>query len=170
MSALSPSKSTTGSGHSVLYKNVPASPNKTYMACIQLASDLGVVSNSHQTGLAVRNNSNGKVVVFTASSNSQLTFTVVEWTTTTSFNSVLYTTTGSPPAVFSNYIVLAINFDGTNLSFRYSPYYNGSESNFIEIYTTTVAAFLGSFDSWGLTIFKNAGTLNTLYCDWLRVV
>jgi hypothetical protein len=163
-------KPTDQNGHSVLYKNVPASPNnKTYMGCFQVASDLTSLGNNHQAGLALRNNTNGRIVAFTVASAPNLTLFVANWTTTISFSTTPFTATGIPLIGYGDYIVLGIQFDGTNLSFRYSSYAGGAESNFVQVFTATVASFLTSFDAWGITIFKNAGTLNTSFCDWLRV-
>lgn len=164
-------KTVNGAGHCVLYKNVPASPsNKTYYACLQWGSDLAGTSSNQQIGISLRNNTNGKVVLFVVASSANPTTYVSHYTTTTAFDSLVFSASVVSTPIPHQYFVLGVTYDGTNLSFKYSPYHGGSEETMTTVYTETVASFLGSFDAYGLTIYKNNGTSNQLYCDWIRVV
>lgn len=162
--------SSDAGSHSVLYKNVPASPNKTYYACLQWASDLAGSGNNCQVGIAARNNTSGRLLVFVLAANPIPTFFVVRWTTSTSFNAIAFSGTVQPPFIPGSYGVMAFTSDGTNLAFKYSPFHQGGESNYVTIYSEAIATFLTSFDAFGLTILKNSGATNQLFCDWIRVV
>lgn len=163
-------KSTDAGSHSVLYKNVPASPNKTYYACLQWASDLAGSGNNCQVGIAARNNTSGKLLLFVLAANPVPTFFVTQWTTSSSFSAISFSGTVQPPFIPGTYGVMAFTSDGTNLAFKYSPFHQGAEQNYVTIYTETIASFLGAFDAYWITMFKNSGTTNQLFCDWIRVV
>lgn len=162
-------KSSDAAAHSVLYKAVPASPNKTYQACLQWASDIAGSGANCQAGIVARSSA-GALLVFVLSANPTPTFFVVRWTNSTSFNVIAYSGTIQPPFIPGTFGVMAMNYDGTNLAFQYAPFYEGGEANLVTIYSEAVATFLGTFNQFGLTILKNSGTTHRLFCDWLRVV
>ena len=162
-------KSVNGSGQSVIYKAVPASSNKTYYAALQWGSDLAGSGNNCQVGIAARS-SGGKLLICTVAGNPTPTLFVARWDTSTSFNTISFTASIVPHIVPGQTFVLAFTSDGTNLSFKYSPHYGGGEETLKTVYSEAIATHLGTFNQFGLSIFKNSGTTNSLYCDWLRVL
>lgn len=164
------SRSADAASQTVLYKNVPASPNKTYYAAIQWASDLNGSGNNTQCGLALRATATGALLIYTMAANPTPTLFVSNWSTSTLFNSIAYTETVIPVVGPGSYYVLAFTSDGTNIAFKYSPFHEGGEGNYVTVFTVAIATFLGAFNSYGLSFFKNSGTTSTMFCDWIRVV
>jgi len=164
-------KSNTADKLAVLYQNVPASPNKTYYSLFQWASDNKSSSSNSAVGLIARNNTSGRILFFFLSNSaSQPILSVSQWLTSTSPIATVFSASIIPNFIPGMYGVLGMTFDGTSLSFKYSPLYNGAFENFVTVYSETLVAFIAAFDSFGIGIYHHRSVTTTLYSDWLRVV
>ena len=129
-------------------------------------------------GLALWDNSgaSGEMIVFGGAGNSSLYALVQRLTNNSTFSAnQLLTTNGFLSAYGSGVagptgtipVYQRIQNDGTNLKFSIS--YTGIEGSFKQLYTETIAAFIGTVGYAGITYDnQDATNQSLLICDWIR--
>ena len=129
------------------YTSAPSTPWNIYLRFISPR----VFGANVQFGLALRNSSNSKILLFTYNTNTSIT--IQEWTNATTFSSTLQATTII--SVIDIPFWFRIHSDGTTLTFYQS--INGVD--WFSLTTRTIATFMGGVDQVGLGgVPQSAGT------------
>lgn len=153
-----------------LYKSAPASPsNKTYYAQIALEN---VGSDASYGGIFVRNNSNGRlfsIAIGPSSGNGTLFGVVVQKNTNSSTFSANALATSQLSFGVNTSVVLAMVNDGTNITFKWGPFFGGKQTDLFTVYSEAIATFIGSWDQIGYFLQAGGTGGMTLISDWFRI-
>ena len=122
-------------------------------------------TNPLQAGLGVRNSSNGKIMsiakVLLGTGNA---LEVDKWTSLTAFSANAASQAASLYSEIPSRLWLRIAGNGTNVTF----YYSANGSDWQQLFTETIATFLGSIDQVGLFIDQENSFTMTGCMDWFE--
>lgn len=165
--------STSAAYFSIYKVTAPTLTDKRLMTLVQPAYPGDGSDASNFYGLVVRNSSSTNAIAFALTHSRASTgasLFVMKWVGTTWQNPNPFEGSYGVLSTLAAPVVLGIRFTSTTMYFGYCPYFLGAEGLFIEVYSEALSTFISSIDEIGLGIYKNSGSTNTAYFDWLRLI
>lgn len=124
---------------------------------------VGKVINPFQAGFCVRNSANGKVLsIAKVRFGTGYALEVDRWTSTTAFSANQFTWSNSATHEIGDSPWFKIASDGTTLTF----YISANGTDWAQLYSETIAAFLGGVDQVGLFMDQENASDITGVVDW----